>query len=163
MGKLSRADYFRVVRAQYKKANKKTKGELLDAACQLTGLHRRVVARHLRTQPRRKRLRAKRPDIYSYETKQTVMKLWHAANDIAAARLHPFIPDLLDKLKQFGLVVSPEAETQLRHISLATVKRILKGEKRRSTIRIGGTTKPGSLLKRQIPTPGQRGTASSPE
>lgn len=150
MGRLSRADYFRVVRSQYKKANKKTKGELLDAACQLTGLHRKVVARHLRAKAKHAKQRTRRPDTYSHEAKQTILKLWHAANDICAARLHPFIPDLLDKLILFGLVVSSEADAQLRQVSLATVKRILRGEQRRSTIRIGGTTKPGSLLKRQI-------------
>jgi transposase InsO family protein len=151
MGKLSRADYFRVARRQYKRANKKKKGELLDVAMELTGLHRKVVARHLRAKPTKKKTVLKRPDHYSAETKQAVRDLWHATSDIAAERLHPFIPELLDKLVSCGeLAVTPETDAQLRKISLATVKRIVRTEKRRSTIRIGGTTKPGSLLKRQI-------------
>lgn len=151
MGKLTRADYFRVVRRQYKRATKKQKGELLDAAVELMGLHRKVVARHLRSKPVKKKASLKRPDRYSAQTKQAVRDLWHAASDIAAERLHPFIPELLDKLVACGeLIVSAETDAQLRKISLATVKRIVRTEKRRSTIRIGGSTKPGSLLKRQI-------------
>lgn len=151
MGKLSRADYFRVVKRQYKRGTKKQKGELLDTAVELTGLHRKVVARHLRNKLVKKKVVLKRPDRYSPETKQAVRTLWHATSDIAAERLHPFIPELLDKLVACGeLTVTPETDAQLRKISLATVKRIVRTEKRRSTVRIGGTTKPGSLLKRQI-------------
>lgn len=151
MGKLSRSDYFRVVKRQYKKVAKKQKGELLDSAVELTGLHRKVVARHLRNRQAKKKVVLKRPDRYSPETKQAVRALWHAASDIAAERLHPFIPELLDKLVACNeLTITPKSDSQLRKISLATVKRIVRTEKRRSTIRIGGTTKPGSLLKRQI-------------
>lgn len=151
MAKLTRADYFRVVGRQYKRAGKKQKGELLDVAVQLTGLHRKVAQRHLRARPRRTKYRPKRPDRYSAQTKQAVRVLWHTANEICAERLQPFIPELLDKLVACGeLVVSPETGVQLRKISLATVKRIVAGEKHRSVIRIGGSTKPGSSLKRQI-------------
>jgi len=153
MGKLTRQDYFRVMGKKYAKASKKRKGGILDDACELTGLHRKVVARQLRRNVRKRQPTSEtrgRPTYYSIETKKAVLKLWHAANDIAAERLHPFIPDLLDKLIVFGMAVRPETDAQLRKISLASVKRIVISEKRRSTIRIGGTTKPGSILKRQI-------------
>ena len=151
MSKPSRVDYFRVVRKQYKKASKKKKGELLDAAMQLTGLHRKVIQRHLRTKSQRTRRSPKRPDRYSQETKQAIRDLWHATSDICGERLQPFIPDLLDKLIDCQeMTVSSETDAQLRRISIATIKRIVSTEKHRSTIRIGGTTKPGSLLKRQI-------------
>lgn len=113
MSKLSRADYFRVMGKKYRKVNKKRKGVILDDACSLTGLNRRVVAHKLHNAWRKPLVKLEsrgRPVHYSDETKQAVIKLWHAANDIAAERLHPFIPDLLDKLLLFGLVVSPEAE-----------------------------------------------------
>jgi hypothetical protein len=148
MGKLSRTDYFRVVRRQYKVATKKRKGELLDAACQLTGLHRKVVARHLRGRVPSRSQQLKRPDRYSLEAKQTVRTLWHAAGEICAERLHPFLPELLDKLVACGeLRISPETDAGVRCMSAATVKRIIARAKRRDTVRLGGTTKPGSLLK----------------
>lgn len=151
MAKLTRADYFRVVAKQYQRGSKKKKGELLDAAVQLTGLHRKVAQRHLRTRSQRGKRRPKRSDRYSAETKRAVRFLWRAASDICAERLQPFIPDLLDKLVACGeLTVNMATDEQLRSISTATVKRIVRGDKRRSTIRIGGTTKPGSLLKTQV-------------
>lgn len=154
MSKQARRDYFRVMGKKYIKASKKRKGAILDDACVLTGLHRKVAARQLLSGARKQTPRPEtrgRPAYYSHETKQAALKLWHAAGDIAAERLHPFIPDLLDKLVACGeLTVSLETDAQLRKISLATVKRIVGSEKHRSTIRIGGTTKPGSILKRQI-------------
>ena len=47
MNKLTRADYFRVMGKRYAKAKKKRKGVILGDACDLTGLHRKVVARRL--------------------------------------------------------------------------------------------------------------------
>lgn len=153
MSRLSRQEYLAVMRKKYKrlkKGQKKEHSQLLDDVVDITGYHRTYAAALLRSPPPKTKLRARRASSYSHETKQAVLTLWHAVSDICAARLHPFIPDLLDKLIFFGMVVSPETDAQLRRISLATVKRIVSGEKRRSTIRIGGTTKPGSILKRQI-------------
>ena len=152
MSKLSRQEYLGVMRKKYKKASKKEQGELLNDVVDITGYHRTYAAVVLRSPPKKKQpSRAKRPDTYSHETKQAVRFLWHAANEICAERLRPFIPDLVDKLMDLDeLEVSHETYGQLRCMSLATVKRIVANEKRRSTIHIGGTTKPGSLLKRQI-------------
>src|SRR5207248_1997652 len=116
--------------------------------------HRVYAAALLRSPPKRstsRKLKRQRPDRYSAETKQAVRDLWHAASDICAERLQPFIPDLLKKLMACQ-EMNPSLATieQLLEISTATVKRIVNREKHRSTIRIGGTTKPGSLLKRQI-------------
>ncbi|QQS20122.1 integrase [Candidatus Saccharibacteria bacterium] len=117
----------------------------------ITGYHRTYASVLLRSPPPKAIIRKPRTARYSVETKQVVLLLWHATSNICAERLQPFMPELLDKLVACGeLAVRPEIDDQLRQISLATVKRIVSREKRRSIIRIGGTTKPGSLLKRQI-------------
>lgn len=154
MSRLSRQEYLTVMRKKYKrlkKSQKKERGQLLDDVVDITGYHRTYTAVLLRSPPPKRTVRKSRSARYSAETKQTVLLLWHTASDICAERFQPFIPELLDKLVACGeLTVTPETDVQLRKISLATVKRIVHGEKRRSIIRIGGTTKPGSLLKRQI-------------
>ncbi len=154
MSRLSRQEYLAVMRKKYrrlKKSQKKDRSQLLDNVVDITGYHRTYAAVLLRSPPSRRRVRKPRAARYSVETKQTVLLLWHAASDICAERFQPFIPELLDKLVACGeLTVTAETYSQLRQISLATVKRIVSHEKRRSIIRIGGTTKPGSLLKRQI-------------
>lgn len=154
MSRLSRQEYLAVMRKKYKRlkeSQKKERSQLLDDVVDITGYHRTYASVLLRSPPPRRCVRKPRTARYSIETKQTVLLLWHAASDICAERLQPFIPELLDKLVACGeLTVTPETDKQLRNISLATVKRIVAHEKRRSIIRIGGTTKPGSLLKRQI-------------
>lgn len=154
MGRLSRQEYLAVMRKKYKrlkKHQKKERSQLLDDVVDITGYHRTYASLLLRSPPLKRSVRKPRAARYSAETKQTVLLLWHAASNICAERLQPFIPELLDKLVACGeLAVSPETAAQLRQISLATVKRVVSHEKRRSIIRIGGTTKPGSLLKRQI-------------
>lgn len=156
MSKLSRQEYLTVMQKKYKKAAKKERGLLLSDVIDITGYHRTYAAALLRSPPAKrtrtqKALKRQRRDTYSHETKQVVVALWRVAGEIAAERFHPFIPDLLNKLVACGeLTVSRETDVQLRKISLATVKRIVAGQKRRSSVRLGGTTKPGSLLKRQI-------------
>ncbi len=154
MSRLSRQEYLGVMRKKYKrlkKHQKKEHSQLLSDVVDITGYHRTYASVLLRSPPPKRTIRKQRSARYSTETKQTVLLLWHAASDICAERLQPFIPELLAKLVTCGeLTVAPETESQLKHISLATVKRIVSHEKRRSIIRIGGTTKPGSLLKRQI-------------
>jgi len=154
MSRLSRQEYLVVMRKKYKrlkKCQKKERSQLLSDVVDITGYHRTYAAALLRSSPTKQAIRKPRASRYSTITKQTVLLLWHAAGDICAERLHPFIPELLDKLMACDeLKVAPEVDAQLRSISLATVKRIVSHEKRRSIIRIGGTTKPGSLLKQQI-------------
>ena len=152
MGRKARTEYVGVLRIRYEAAGKQEKGRLLDDATQVTGLHRKALIRLLKAKPPpiRQQFRTGR-NVYTTETRQTVLVLWHTAGEICAERLHPFLSDLLDKLVACGeLTISDGTDVQLRKISLATVKRIVAREKRRSTVRLGGTTKPGSLLKRQI-------------
>ena len=154
MSRLSRQEYLAVMRKKYKrlkKYQKKERSQLLSDVVDITGYHRTYAAALLRSSPTKRAIRKPRASRYSTTTKQTVLLLWHTAGDICAERLHPFMPELLDKLMACDeLKVTPEVDVQLRSISLATVKRIVSHEKRRSIIRIGGTTKPGSLLKQQI-------------
>lgn len=145
MSHITRREYLRVLRPKYLTAKRQAKSLLLDDTVTATGLHRKAVIRIWRSNPIRRQPSAKRGRaVYSLKTKQAVIALWHTASNICAERLQPFIPDLLDKLVACGeLVVSDETDVQLRKISLATVKRIVGTEKRRSTLRIGGSTKPG--------------------
>lgn len=134
-----------------KKSQKKERSQLLDDVVDITGYHRTYASVLLRSPPPRRKLRKRRASLYLPETREVVLTLWRTASCICAERLQPFIPELLDKLVVCGeLTVTPETDAQLRKISIASVKRVVSREKRRSVIRIGGTTKPGSLLKRQI-------------
>ena len=79
-----------------------------------------------------------------------LLTVWYAANQICSKRLVPFIPELVASLEKFGhLSLTVSMRQQLLSISSASVDRLLKVE-RQQTKKGLSTTKPGSLLKKQI-------------
>lgn len=156
MSSIGRKEYIREVKKQYKGASKKQRGVLLDAAQEITGLTRKHLISCLswsRRQPQPstvKETRGRKP-IYSDPAFHTALLCcWHAANDICAERLQPFLPELVAKLESCGeLRVSDDTRRLLLSVSRATVARQLATAKKRTTVPLG-TTKPGNLLKSQI-------------
>ena len=62
------------------------------------------------------------------------------------------MPELIAKLEQFGeLRLAPITKEKLLRISAATVDRLLQPERRKQQLRRRSHTKPGTLLKHQIP------------
>lgn len=154
MSSISRKEYLREVRRLYKKAKtKQAKGELLSNVVDITGMHRKAVLRLLHKKPTGLR---KVPDTrgarvrYDERFHAALLVCWHAANDICAERLQPFLPELAPKLEELGeLEIADDTRYLLTTASIATVYRHLKQAKRRSVVPFG-TTKPGNLLKSQI-------------
>ena len=152
MSKTSKREYLRELKKKYRRAGKKRKTQLLNDFCEFAGYHRksalRLINNPLPSRWKRPRPRKKK---YSLETIEALKVLWRALDEICAERLHPFIPTLLKCLIDQGEIkVSAETKQQLLAISLGKVKAILTSTKRRSFVKIGGLTRPGSLLKNQI-------------
>jgi hypothetical protein len=56
----------------------------------------------------------------------TVEVLWQATGHVGPHRLHPFVPELPDRLTRDGdLTLAPEVEKLVRHVSPATLGRLL--------------------------------------
>ena len=91
-------------RERYLAATRAEKGILLDEVVAVTGLHRKAAIRLLRRAPRAPtaRSRAGRPRIYGLAVAQAVEVLWQATGHIGPHRLHPFVPELLDRLAGTG-------------------------------------------------------------
>ena len=152
MSKFGKKEYLIEVKRKYWKASKKKKTQLLDDFCSFTGMHRKSALRLIngKIQPKW-RHRRKRQKYYDQSVIDALLVLWRSADEICAERFHPFIPQLLEKLISCREIsVSDETRQKLTEISLGLIKEILSKTKHRSLVRIGGTTKPGSLLKRQI-------------
>jgi hypothetical protein len=78
--------------------------------------------------------------------------LWEATGHIGAQRLHPFVPELVDRLAQWGeLTLAPEVDKLLRQASPATFGRLLAPARALLPPRGATTTRPGTWLKHQIP------------
>jgi hypothetical protein len=152
MSQRSKHEYFEVMYARYRRATAKQKEQLLDELCRVCGYHRKHAIRKLH-QPLREPSRRKPPArglTYSAQTLSILTAVWEAAGYPWSLRLKALLPLWLPWIKQhFRLTAA--VEQQLLHISPRQIDRRLQGHKRKLRKRIYGRTKPGSLLKHQIP------------
>ena len=127
---------------------------MLDELCALTDWTRRHARRALLTalqaptqSPRRSRSR-----IYGPEVITPLTVVWATLNGPSGKRLAPFMGDVVEALERHGeLEVHPQVRAKLLAMSSATIDRALAPERRRLQVKGRQGTKPGSILKRQIP------------
>jgi hypothetical protein len=147
-------EYATVQRERYRQATRAEKRQLLDEIVAVAGIHRKAAIRLLRRAPRAARApsRAGRPRQYGPAVAAAVEVLWQASGRIGAHRLHPFVPDLLDRLTHFGdLALAPEVDTLVRQVSRPTLARLLAPARARAAPRGVSTTRAGTWLKQAIP------------
>jgi hypothetical protein len=147
-------EYFRGIYDRYRKATRAKRSELLDEFSRVLKYNRKYATRVLngpppeRRPPRRKR-RPRGPE-YSVITISVLATIWEAAGYPWSVRLKALLPLWLPWAKR-RLAISSETERQLERISARQMDRRLAPHKRRVRRRIYGGTKPGTLLKHQIP------------
>ncbi len=144
------------LKLRYRKATKKKKGLMLDDFCGLTGYNRIYASRILRKEYVALKKTAievnKRKVVYDGDVLNSLIKVWIIADGICGKRLAPFLPELLDRLIKFKEIrVSRTVYSKLIRISASTIDRLLKNTKKKLVIKGRSTTKPGTLLKHQIP------------
>jgi hypothetical protein len=126
----------------------------LDEVVAVTGLHRKAAIRLLRRRPRVPSVpsRAGRPRCYGPDVAAAVEVLWQASGRIGAHRLHPFLPELLERLVQCGeLALVPAVDKLVRQASRPTLARLLAPARAQFPLRGATTTRPGTVLKHEIP------------
>jgi hypothetical protein len=139
------------VAPRYREAGYKERCVILDEFVAVTGYARKYAIRVLREPvPPLASIRRPRATRYGAEVQAALAVAWAAVNQICGKRLVPFLPELVPTLERHGhLVVSEEVRTQLLTLSPATADRLLRPLRQRE--RGISTTKPGALLKHQIP------------
>lgn len=136
---------------EYKNSRKKDKSQILGKLVKITGYSRKHLQEILLHPPLRSRIKRKRLSPYLVVLK-LLKKLWVISNYSCGTRLSPMIPVYLQSLKiHEKWVVSEVEEKLLLTVSGRTVDRLLKHERRRIGIKSRSKTKPGTLLKKQIP------------
>ncbi len=148
-------EYAAVQRERYQHAaTRAEKRKLLDEIVAVTGIHRKAAIRLLRRAPRAPSApsRAGRPRRYGPAVAAAAEVLWQASGRIGAHRLHPFVPELLERLLQCDeLLVTPDVQKLVRQASRPTLARLLASARAQYPRRGATTTRPGTWLKHEIP------------
>lgn len=155
MTKRSRAEerYLNALKKRYSKAKKKERGQILDEYVKTTGLHRthaaEVLSGRYQSKPRPWTRRRGR-----YYTEADHHALWEVAewfDQIGSKRLRAALDVELPRLRAQGeLRVNKQVYEHLLQMSPATMDRVRVLIPVKQRILHGGT-KPGSMLKSQIP------------
>lgn len=142
---------------KYRKATRAEKTLLLDQLCAVTGWHRDHARRAIRaamTGPEVIPRRAREPILtYGPDDIDALRKVWAVLDGPTGKRLAPMLGELVASLRRHGeLDISDEAAAALGAMSAATIDRRLAGDRAELATSRGRTlTKPGGLLKSQIP------------
>ena len=142
------------LRVRYLAAGRQERSEILNAYCLAAGYERK---HGLRVLGGRKRLplsglRRRRKARYGLQFQAALKILWETAGYICSDRLQPFLPDLIPLLERHGqLKIDQATKELLLSASLSTVERNLVPMRRGLITRKLSQTKPGALLRRQVP------------
>ena len=155
-----------VVAARYRRTGKKGKKTILNEFTQVTGYNRSYAALVLRAWGKRvrinnklvlvgdgrKKIKRDRPRVYDDNVLCALKKIWMIMDCICGKRLAPVLGELIATLEQHGEIeLDEETKEKLLTISAATIDRLLGKERKRMSLRRRSRTKPGTLLKHQIP------------
>lgn len=160
------------LKKRYNRATKKKKSIMLDEFCATTGYNRCYASWILKIKKdrvlgymkaggktikfvaaKKKAKKKGRPRIYTYDVFLALKKIWVVFDLICGKRLAPFMAEAVGKLKKHKeLETTGEVDRKLTTMSASTIDRLLKKEKDRYRLGKGRKgTKPGTLLKNQIP------------
>jgi len=154
MSPMSKREYFQAIVQRYHAAPRHEKSRILDEFCTTCGYHRKYAIAKLRQGGRRRhgRRRPGRPSCYARpEVLTPLERIWRTAHYPCSKRLKALLPWWLGSYQQtFGRLAADVAHA-LQRISPATIDRLLRTQRLRVARRGRTTTKPGRLLKSQIP------------
>ena len=163
MGRKSRWEYLRMIHPRYRDASREEKGRILNEFCKVTGYNRKYSVRVLNGPPPERqppRRRARKPS-YGSKVVSILAEVWEAAGYPWSVRLKALLPVWLPWIRKH-LGLTTKLEEQLLAISARQIDRRLAGARKRAGRRLYGRTKPGSLLKHQVPLRTDRWDVSRP-
>jgi len=155
MGCDEKKAYLDEIRLRYRKAGRNLKAKILDEFCAVCNYHRKHAIRLLgapfrRTEPKPK----KRGSVSVYNQPHILVPLiqiWLATYQMCSKKLKAAIPLWMPFYEERYGKLTNEVKTKLLGMSPATIDRLLKPTKVKHKRKGLSGTRPGSLLKNQIP------------
>ena len=144
----------KTIAARYARADKVGKARILDELCAIMGWHRDHARKALKAalRPKLVTARRRRPPKYGSNVVAALVFCWATLGMPTGKRLAPMLSELVAILRRFGeLDVDDDTAALLAGMSAATIDRRLAGERKKHALKGRSRTKPGSLLKSQIP------------
>jgi hypothetical protein len=162
MSKGTRREYIDAQRDRYQAAGRAGKGRILDELVEATGYNRKYAMGVLSARTPSASTppmvsgcdRPKRGRRYTYTsaTLKALVKVWEYSDRLCSKRLVPFLPEFLLALERHKeLTLDDFTRAQLLSVSSATVDRHLSSLRQKDGRKGLCATKPGTLLKSQIP------------
>jgi len=152
---------------RYRQAGKKEKGTILNEFVALTGFVRSYAALVLRNQGRvvqvNRKLRVRgdvgkrlpgrgRGATYDEQTVKALVQVWRIMDYICGKRLAPILGEIVERLLRHNeLRCDATTSQKLARMSAATIDRLLRPERQKYQLKGRAHTRPGTLLKHQIP------------
>ncbi len=152
MSKSTKKPNLELFRARYFRANRQGKTKLLDELCDLYGFNRKYLLQVFNVLTGKKYLkRGPKPRYLEKELLEPLTRIWLATDQMCSKKLTAAIVLWLPHYeKEYG-VLDENIKNKLNAMSHSTIDRLLKSSRLKNKRRGLTGTKPGYLLKNQIP------------
>lgn len=153
MARRSKEEYLKSIYKRYHRSSNREKKLILDEFTKVCGYNRKYAIWKINQPPvdrlKNKKLRH-RPLTYSSKAISILESIWEKANYPWSVRLKAMVALWLPWVKK-RFHIDEQIENELLNISARQIDNRLRSKKLNVKKKIYGTTKPGSLLKHQIP------------
>lgn len=148
----SRSEYIAVQKRRYRRAGKMYKTRLIDEVCEVCGYERKYAIKLLNGALKASGGKRGRKSLYGDpELLKALKTIWLRSNLLCGKRLKQALPLWVRPYEKHFGSLSPDCREKLLKISPAGIDRLLKPCKAQLQRRRNAGTKPGTLLKNQIP------------
>jgi hypothetical protein len=152
--------------ARYQAGGKKQRSRVLDEFVEVSGYGRAYASWLLRWHGKKvrvgqrlvvvgdatKRVKRRQGRVYDEAVVAALVRLWVLLDYVSGKRLAPALKAVVEALERHGeLTLAPVVRAKLLSISPATIDRVLASEKKRYALKSRARTKPGTLLRHQVP------------
>ena len=153
MNTSAKMQYLKSIYQRYQKSTRIEKREILNEFCKVCKYNRKYAIRLLNApapDARKNKPVRRREKIYGHKVISILEAIWEASDYLCSQRLKAALPLWIRWVKK-RFYITAKLKQQLLSISPATIDRRLSLKRGRIKKKIYGTTRPGTLLKHQIP------------